>query len=98
MAQAAGPLVSPRLDDGTLRGFADRIHFAATRRNGAAAFMDRSRLDNKAAAFQRKTKGLVSCGLLGINPDDEYPGGTQEVRQPVERDLKGFERASPPID
>jgi len=37
MAQAAGPLVSPQQGGGTLRGFADRIHFAATCRNGAAA-------------------------------------------------------------
>jgi hypothetical protein len=37
MARAAGPLVPPQQNGGALRGFADRIHFAATRRNGATA-------------------------------------------------------------
>src|ERR1017187_10376013 len=40
MARAAKPLVYPREDDGRLRGFADRVHFAPPRRNGTAAFID----------------------------------------------------------
>src|ERR1700732_4319218 len=43
-------------DHGRLCGFADRIHFASPRQNGAAAFMDRSVLNDKSAPFQRKAK------------------------------------------
>jgi hypothetical protein len=35
---------------------------------------------------------------LGVDPDDQHTGGTQEVHQPVQRDFKGFGRAPPPID
>src|SRR5882757_9582237 len=81
-----------------LRGFADRIHFSAPRRNGATAVMDGSPLNDEAAPFQREPKGFVRRGLLGVNPDDQHTGGTQEVHQPVKRDLEGFEGAPPPID
>jgi hypothetical protein len=56
--------------DAVLRGFANRIHFTSPRRNGAAAFMDGSSLNEKAAPFQREAKVLVGRGLLGVNPDD----------------------------
>ena len=85
-------------DDGRLCGFADRIHFASPRQNGAAAFMDRSVLNDKSAPFQRKAKGFVSRGLLRINPDDQHTGGAQEFHQPVKRDLQSFERAPPPVN
>jgi hypothetical protein len=85
-------------DDGALRGFADRIHFASPRRNGAAAFMDGSRLNDKAPPFQREAKGFVGRGLLRVNPDHHHAGGPQEAHQPIKRDLEGFERAPPPID
>src|SRR5258708_1389290 len=98
MAPAAGPPVWPQEDDGRLCGFADRIHFASPRQNGAAAFMDRSVLNDKAAPLQRKAKGFVSRGLLRINPDDQHTGGTQELHQPIKRDLQGFERAPPPVN
>ena len=55
-------------------------------------------LKDKAAPFQREAKGLVGRGLLGVKPDDQHTGGTQELHQPIKRDLKGFERAPPPID
>jgi hypothetical protein len=45
--------VHAQQDDGSLCGFADRIHFASPRQNGAAAFMDRSVLDDKSASFQQ---------------------------------------------
>src|SRR6267142_162653 len=80
------------------RGFADRIHCAAPRRNGAAAFMDGSRLDDKAAPSQRLAKGLVGRGLLRINPDNQHAVGTQEAHQPIKRWLNGIEGAPPPID
>src|ERR1700694_4878637 len=60
--------------------------------------MDVSRLNDKAAPLQREAKGFVGCGLLGVNPDDQHTGGTQELDQPVKRYLEGFERAPPPID
>jgi hypothetical protein len=60
--------------------------------------MDGSRLNDKAAPLQREAKGFVGCGLLGVNPDDQHTGGTQELHQPVKRYLEGFERAPPPID
>ena len=60
--------------------------------------MNGSGLNHKTAPFQRLAKGFVGRGLLGVDPDDQYTGGTQEVHQPVKRDLKGFERAPPPID
>src|SRR3984893_8403660 len=85
-------------DDGALRGFADRIHFASPRPNGAAAFMDGCRLNDKAPPFQREAKGFVGRGLLRVNPDYHHAGGPQEAHQPIKRDLKGFERAPPPID
>jgi hypothetical protein len=85
-------------DDGWLRGFTDRIHFAAPRRNGAAAFVDGSRLKEAAAPFQRKAKGFSGRGLLGVNPYDQDTGGAQELDQPIERDLKRLEGASAPID
>jgi hypothetical protein len=91
MAQGAGH------DDGRLCGFADRIHFASPRQNGAAAFMDRSVLNDK-SALQRKAKGFVSRGLLRINPDDQYTGGTQELHQPIKRNLQSSERAPPPVN
>jgi hypothetical protein len=97
MAQAAKPLVHRQEDDCRLRGFADRIHFSAPCRNGAAAVMDGSPLNDEAAPFQREPKGFVGRGLLGVNPDHQHTGGAQEVHQPVKRDLEGFERAPPPI-
>src|SRR5258705_3039568 len=60
--------------------------------------MDRSVLNDKSAPFQRKAKGFVSRGLLRINPDDEHTGGTQELHQPIKRDLQGFERSPPPVN
>jgi hypothetical protein len=98
MAAAAGPPVWPQEDDGRLCGFADGIHFASPRQNGAAAFMDRSVLNDKSAPFQRKAKGFVSRGLLRINPDDHHTGGAQELHQPIKRDLQSFERAPPPVN
>ena len=98
MTQADKPPVYRQEHDGRLRGFAERIHFPAPRRNGAAAVMDGSPLNDEAAPFQRVPKGFVGCGLLGVNPDDQHTGGTQEVHQPVKRNLEGFERAPPPID
>jgi hypothetical protein len=68
------------------------------RQNGAAAFMDRSALNDKSAPFQRKSKGLVGHGFLRIDPDDHSTGRTQEINQPIKRDLQGFERAPPPIN
>src|ERR1700737_3063349 len=81
-----------------LRGFAEGIDFASPRRNGAAAFMDRSGLNDKSAPFQGKAKGFVGRGLLGVNPNHHPPGGNQELPQPIKRDLESFERAPPPID
>src|SRR5580692_8332115 len=98
MARATGPPVLPQEDDGRLGGFADRIHFASSRQNGAAAFMDRSVLNDKSAPFQRKAKGFVSRGLLRINPDDKHTGRAQELHQPIKRDLQSFERAPPPVN
>src|SRR5260370_26598336 len=98
MAPGAGPAVWPQEDDGRLCGFADRIHFASPRKKGAAAFMDRSVLNDKAAPIQRKAKGFVSRGLLRINPDDQHTGGAQELHQPIKRDLQSFERAPPPVN
>jgi hypothetical protein len=60
--------------------------------------MDRSGLNDKSAPFQRKAECFVGRGLLGINPDDQHTGGTQDLHQPIKRDLEGFERAPPPID
>jgi hypothetical protein len=60
--------------------------------------MDSSPLDHKAAPFQRLAKGFVGRRLLGVNPDDQYTGGTEEVHQPVKPNLKGFEGTPPPID
>jgi hypothetical protein len=88
----------PPEDDGALRGFAQRIDFASPRGKGAAAFMHGSCLDDKAAPFQGEAKGFVGRGLLGINPDDQQAGGTQEPHQPIKRYLEGFERAPSPID
>src|SRR6266851_1367160 len=98
MAPAAGPPVWPQEDDGRLCGLADQIHFASPRQNGAAAFMDRSVLNDKSAPFQRKAKGFVSRGLLRIIPDDQHTGGAQELHQPIKRDLQRFERAPPPVN
>jgi hypothetical protein len=98
MTQADKPPVYRQEHDGRLRGFAERIHFPAPRRDGAAAVMDGSPLNDEAAVFQRETKRMVGRGLLGINPDDQHTGGTQELHQPVKRDFKAFERAPPPID
>jgi hypothetical protein len=98
MAQAAGPTVWPQEDDGRLCGFADRLHFASPRQNGAAAFMDRSVRNKKSTPFQRKAKGFVSRGFLRINPDDQRTSGTQELHQPIKRDLQGFECAPPPVN
>ena len=81
-----------------LGGFTDWILFASPRRNGAAAFMDGSRLNDKAAPFQCEAEGFVGRGLLGVNPDHQHTGRTQELHQPIKRDLEGFERAPPPID
>jgi hypothetical protein len=81
-----------------LRGFADRAHFASSCQNGAAAFMDRSVRNDKSAPFQRKAKGFVSRDLLRINPDDQRTSGTQELRQPIKRDLQGSEWAPPPVN
>jgi len=64
----------------------------------ATAFMDRPVLNDKSAPFQRKAKGFVGRGLLGINPDDEHTRRTQELYQPIKRDLQGFERAPPPVN
>ena len=88
----------PAQRHGRLSGLADRVHLAPPRRNRTAAVMDVSRLNDEAPPFQRGAKGFVGHGLLGVNPDDEQPSGTQEIHQPVERDLEGFERAPPPID
>src|SRR5664279_6102022 len=60
--------------------------------------MDGSPLNDEAAPFQRVPKGFVGCGLLGVNPDDQHTGRTQESHQPVECDLEGLESAPPPID
>jgi hypothetical protein len=79
MTRTASRLCHRQEHDGRLRGFADRIHFSAPRRNGAAAVMDGSPLNDEAAPFQREPKGFVGRGLLGVNPDDQYTGGTQEV-------------------
>ncbi len=81
-----------------LGGFTDWILFASPRRNGAAAFMDGSRLNDKAPPFQREAKGFVGRGLLGVNPDDQHTCRAQEPHQPIKRDLEGFESAPPPID
>src|SRR5271156_5124042 len=81
-----------------LRGPADRAHFASPCQNGAVAFMDRSVRNDKSAPFQRKAKGFVSRGLLRINPDDQRTSGTQELHQPIKRDLQGFECAPPPVN
>src|SRR5258708_6913980 len=81
-----------------LRRLADRVHFASSRQNGAAAFMDRSFLDDESAPFQRKAKGFVSRGLLRTTPDDQRTGRIQELHQPIKRDLQGFERAPPPVN
>jgi hypothetical protein len=81
-----------------LRGLPDKVHFASPRQNGAAAFMDRSVRNDKSAPFQRNAKGFVSRGLLRIDPDDQRTSGTQELDQPIKRDLKGFECASPPVN
>ena len=70
----------------------------SARQNGAAAFMDRSALNDKSTPFQRKSKGFVGRGFLWINPDDQRSGRTQEVCQPIKRNLQGFERAPPPVD
>src|SRR5664279_5271422 len=102
IARGTGGLVSmvhrSPADGGCLSGLADRIHFAPPRRNRAAAVMNGSGLDHKAALFQRLAKGFVGRGLLGVNPDDQHTGRTQESHQPVECDLKALERAPPPID
>src|SRR5664280_2677890 len=82
----------------TARYAASRTGFVSPRRNGAAIFIDGSPLNDKAAPFQRDAKGLVGRGLLGVKPDDQHTGGTQELHQPIKRGLKGFERAPPPID
>ena len=97
MARAVRPLVHRQKDDCRLRGFADRIQFASPCRNGAAAVVDCSPLNDEAASFQREPKGVVGRGLLGVNPDHQHGGGAQEVHQPVKRDLEGFECTPPPI-
>jgi hypothetical protein len=81
-----------------LRGFAERIHIASPRRNGAAAFMDCSSLNGKAAFFQREVKVLGGRGLLRVNPNHQHAGGAQELRQPIKRRIEGFRRAPSPID
>jgi hypothetical protein len=47
---------------GCYAAFADRIHLASPRRNGTAAFMDRSGLDDKSAPFQGEAKGFAGRG------------------------------------
>jgi hypothetical protein len=86
---AARPLVLRQEDDCRLRGFADWIQFASPCRNGAAAVAD-DPLNGEAAPLQREPKGVVGCGLLGVNPDHQPTGGAQEVHQPVKRDLQKF--------
>src|ERR1700754_4672034 len=77
IAPTAGRRIAKRdilkWSNGQLSGFAKRIHFAPPRRNGAAAFMDGARLDDKALLFQQKVKVLEHRCLLGVNPDDQYP-------------------------
>jgi hypothetical protein len=70
----------------------------SARQNGAAAFMHRSALNDKSAPFQRKSEGFVGHGLLRINPNDQRTGRTQEIDQPIKRDLQGLEGAPPPIN
>src|ERR1700749_3548273 len=84
--------------DGTLRGFAERLHSASPRRKGAAAFMNDFRLDQKAAAFQQEAKGFVGRRLLRGNPEDPPTARTQESLPPIKRYLEGSECAPSPID
>src|SRR3984885_12756395 len=70
----------------------------SARQNGAAAFMHRSALNDKSAPFERKSKGFVGHGFLRVNPDEQRAGWTQEIYQPIKRNLQGFERAPPPIN
>ena len=50
----------------------------SARRNGTAAFMDRSGLDDKSAPFQGEAKGFAGRGLLGGNPGHLHTGRSQE--------------------
>src|SRR3984893_5287100 len=79
------------------RGLVERAHFASPRRNGGAVFTNGGGLDDEAAPLQRRAKGLGGCRLVRVEPDHQHACGTQEIRQPVERRLKGSERALPPI-
>lgn len=84
--------------DRALRGLAKRCHIGAPTREGAAALMDGSRLDDKATPLKRGTKGVIGRGLLRINPDHQLTGWTEEFHQPIQRGLKGQECAPTPID
>jgi hypothetical protein len=81
-----------------LCGFADGFHLVSPGQDSATAFMDRSVLNDKSAPFQRKAKSFVGRGLLGINPDNQHTRRTQELYQPIKRELQGFERGPPPIN
>ena len=71
---------------------------APPRRNGAAAFMDCSGLNSKAALFQREAKVLGGRGLLRVDPNHQHAGGAQEFHQPIKRRLERFGGAPPPVD
>jgi hypothetical protein len=70
----------------------------SARQNGAAAFMHCSALNDKSTPFQRMSKGFIGHGFLRIDPDDQRTGRTQEIYQPIKRDLQGFEGAPSPIN
>jgi len=76
----------------------DRLYFAAPRRNGGASFMHGAGLDPKAAAFQHGAKRSTGGRLQRVEPDDQHPRASQEVRHPIERRLDRFDRTLPSIE
>ena len=55
-------------------------------------------LDPKAAAFQHGAKLSTGGRLQRVEPDDQHPRATQEVRHPIERRLDRFDRTLPSIE
>src|SRR5580692_960093 len=48
--------------------------------------------------LSKEAKDFVGRDLLGVHPDDQHTGVTQEPHQPIECRLMGLERAPPPIN
>lgn len=66
-------------------------------RDRTAARVNRIALNDETALFECVMDTLDRRRLLRINPDQERPARMQVIQQPVQRLLKGPERAAPPI-